>query len=174
MKIEKTVRAESPPTPNTPTTEAPSTRRDRKSRALKVFWSGNVMGLPDTSPWSLPNATTLPENVTVPMRQEMAMVNPSPRARAEPDDWTRNNSAAATRAEAPPPNPLKMPTSWGMSVIFTVRAATPPMSEPNTIPATMPVQLTTWFSISVATMAMSMAKAAKRFPRAPWRGTGGV
>ena len=122
------------------------------------------MGFPDTSPWSLPNATKLPEKVTAPMRQEMAIVNPSPSTRAVPDDWTRTSSPAATRAEAPPPNPLKMPTSWGMSVIFTVRAATPPISEPITMPATMAVQLRTSFSTSVATMAMSMANAAKRFP----------
>ena len=57
MKIEKTAKAESPPTPNTPITEVPRTRSVRKSRALKVFWRGNVMGFPDTSPWSLPNAT---------------------------------------------------------------------------------------------------------------------
>ncbi len=65
------------------------------------------------------------------------MVEPSPKGRV-PACWRRRNSAPETRAEAPPPNPLKRPTISGMAVIFTVRAATAPMREPMMIPSDDP------------------------------------
>ena len=57
-----------------------------------------------------------------------------------PACWRCWNSAPATRAEAPPPKPLNMPTISGMAVIFTFRAATAPMSEPMMIPTMIHVQ----------------------------------
>jgi len=140
-----------------------------------------VTGLPVTIPWSLPKATKLPERVTPPIRVLRAIVlpeatsrPPAPTARAasattDPAPpgsrgWARRNSAAATTADAPPPSPLKMPTSWGISVISTVRARTSPIREPRTTPTRIAVQSRTWFSTRVATIATSMALAARALP----------
>ena len=43
----------------------------------------------------------------------------------------------ATSTEAPPPKPLKRPTSSGIEVIFTLSAAMAPISEPMPMPRMM-------------------------------------
>ena len=45
-----------------------------------------------------------------------------------------NNSADATNAEAPPPNPLNIATISGMAVIATLIADIDPIMAPNNIP----------------------------------------
>ena len=49
----------------------------------------------------------------------------------------RWNSAAAIKAAAPPPTPLKSATIWGIAVIFTARAETTPITDPIAIPTSM-------------------------------------
>ena len=44
------------------------------------------------------------------------------------------NSAEAIKAEAPPPNPLKIATIWGICVISTLIAKVAPMSAPIIMP----------------------------------------
>ena len=47
------------------------------------------------------------------------------------------NSAAATKAEAPPPKPLKIATICGICVISTFVAKRTPIIDPITIPIMM-------------------------------------
>ena len=56
-----------------------------------------------------------------------------------PERWPgsgaiRWNSAAAMRAAAPPPTPLKSATICGIAVIFTRRAETTPITVPTAMP----------------------------------------
>ncbi len=68
------------------------------------------MGLPLTNPCSFPKAIKLPVNVNVPTKTLMAIV-----AELNVDGFAGfKYSAAATNAEAPPPNPLKIATIWGI------------------------------------------------------------
>ena len=102
---------DSPATPPPTATSTPQTRMARKISALTAFWSGNTTGLPVISPCSLANATRLPDRVTAPISIEIPMVTPPNRSSDSAAAWLmRTNSAPATTAEAPPPEPLKMPT----------------------------------------------------------------
>ena len=57
-----------------------------------------------------------------------------------------------------------MPTSCGMDVIWTVRAATPPATPPMATPMRIPDQDRISVSTTVATMARNMAAAARALP----------
>ena len=72
----------------------------------------------------------LPVKVSVPTKIETIIV-PSVKVVISP---VLRNSAAATRAEAPPPNPLKIATIWGIWVISTFMANVAPMIAPIIIP----------------------------------------
>ena len=74
--------------------------------ALNSCWPGNTTGLPLTNPCSFPKAIKLPVKVSVPTKTDRAMVD-RVKDVISPDFV---NSAAATRADAPPPNPLNMAT----------------------------------------------------------------
>ena len=69
-----------------------------------------------------------------------------------PVDVRRKNSADATSADAPPPNPFSSATICGICVIFTVLAAMAPTSDPTIIAMMMPVNDKIWPKISVATI----------------------
>ena len=93
------------------------------------------MGAPEITPCSLPNATMLPEKVTVPISTPRAMMNNAASPSVSPALSARQYSPTATNADAPPPRPLNIPTICGIAVIFTMRAAAAPMAEPTTMPA---------------------------------------
>ena len=102
-----------------------------------------------------------PEKVIPPINVPIMMVIP---VVLTPTAGDATNSATATKADAPPPNALKMPTNWGILVISTKRAAIPPIDPPNTIPIRIPVQGRISWSANVATIASNMARAAKPLP----------
>ena len=140
---------------------APSARAPRKRAALAPFCPGKVIGFPVSSPCSLAKAMNEPENVTPPIsvpRRIVTPVVPAPTAGAV------TNSATATSADAPPPKPLKMPTSCGIWVISTLRAAKPPITPPIAMPIRIPVHERISASTTVAMIAMSIARAASALP----------
>ena len=75
------------------------------------------------------------------------------------------NSTYAIRATAPPPTPLKSATICGICVIFTMRAAGMATAVPNATPRRISQMLPMLGRSSVATMAIAMPTAARRFPR---------
>ena len=83
---------------------------------------GRSKGREATSPCNLPKAMKLPVSVTEPTIVEAMMVTTVTEFSIGGASLSLINSAAATRAEAPPPNPLKTATIWGMAVIWTVLA----------------------------------------------------
>ena len=74
--------------------------------AFNSFCPVKTMGLPLINPWSFPKAIKLPVNVKVPTNTLMAIVD---ELNVEGLAGLKY-SAAATNAEAPPPNPLKIAT----------------------------------------------------------------
>ena len=98
------------------------------------------MGFPETIPLSFPNATKLPEKVTVPIKHEITILSPSPWVESIFRDCSRRSSAPATSAEAAPPKPLNIPTSSGISVICTFLASQKPTEVPVIIPMSIAVQ----------------------------------
>ena len=78
-----------------------------------------------------------PEKVTLPIKVPSRIVTPVVLA---PIPGVARNSAIATSAEAPPPKALKIPTSSGIAVISTERAAAPPIIPPRTTPTKIQVQ----------------------------------
>ena len=135
-----------------------------KSNPFSTFWSGKVIGLPETHPCSLPQAMMLPENVTAPMRVDRAIVTPEVASSAAPSLMVRANSAPATAAEAPPPRPLNTATSSGMAVIWILRARNAPRTAPTAMETPTVVQSRIWCSRSVATIAISMASDERALP----------
>jgi hypothetical protein len=120
------------------------------------------MGLPVIHSLSFRKAIMEPENVTPPMKVPSMIVTPAvsgPTGTSVP-----RNSPMATRADAPPPKPLKRPTISGMAVIWTMRAATAPIRPPVAMPMRMGVQERISLSTTVAMMARNMAKAAMALP----------
>ena len=80
-------------------------------------------------------ATRLPLSVAAPMKADNAL---------ETCTWISGTpvtapgisaAAPATSADAPPPNPLKAATNWGMAVIWTRMAQTVPMAAPMAMPS---------------------------------------
>ncbi len=110
----------------------------------------------------------LPDRVTDPIAIDRAIVTMVSLANASGS--ARTSSAAATRADAAPPKPLKAATSWGMAVICTWMAAVAPRAAPTASPAAMVVQSAMSWSTSVMTMAASIPSAASPFPKRAVRG----
>ena len=59
---------------------------------------------------------------------------------------------------------MKSATSWGIAVIWMVRARIPPTAAPTITAAATVVQSRIWLSSSVATIAMSIASDARALP----------
>ncbi len=113
---------------------------------------------------SFPKAIILPEKVTVPISVPAMMLTPDSTVTGPAPPVKRKYSDIATKAEAPPPNPLKIPTIWGMAVICTAWADTPPISEPMIAPTRISCQLAKLVSSSVTMMASVMPVAASTLP----------
>ena len=72
----------------------------------------------------------------------------------------------AIEAAAPPPTALNRLTSWGMSVIFTVRGRTTPKDAPSSTPATRaihpqalpPVSTRAYTTVDVTAMTIPTAE----------------
>ena len=93
------------------------------------------MGRPGRIPCNLANATKLPVRVIAPIAAE----KPTDTSVSIAIEVVERNSAAATNAEAAPPNPLNAATSCGMPVISTRFASSTPMAPPTTSPAPITV-----------------------------------
>ena len=119
------------------------------------------MGFPVIRPCNFANAMNEPEKVTLPIKVPSRIVTPVVLA---PIPGVARNSTIATSAEAPPPKALKIPTSSGIAVISTKRAAVPPITPPRTTPTRIQVQSRIWVSSTVAMTARSIARAARPFP----------
>ena len=118
------------------------------------------MGLPLINPCSLPKAIKLPVNVRVPTKTLIAIV-----AALKVDGFAGlKYSAAATRADAPPPKPLKMATIWGIWVISTRIANVAPIMVPIIIPMTIILKSSNSKEATVATIAISIPTEAMAFP----------
>ena len=134
--------------------------------SFTTFWSGELIAFSLTSPWSFANATTLPENEIEPMMQPNIVSAP---ARA----WLMcRNSAVEMSAAEPPPQPFRIATICGMSVMATRRAATAPATAPIAMAAAIRPRLCggppSGFSImpaSSVTVATTMPRAAVVLPR---------
>lgn len=101
---------------------------------LITFKPGKVIALPEINPLSLPKAIKLPVKVSAPIKILSPMVTRPVLSKLE-ISAVRENSPQATKAEAPPPKPLKMATISGMAVIATFLAAMAPIKLPITKPA---------------------------------------
>ncbi len=122
------------------------------------------MGFPVIRPCNFANAMKEPVKVTLPIKVPSRIVTPVVLA---PIPGVARNSAIETSAEAPPPKALKIPTSSGIEVISTERAAAIPITPPRTTPTMIQVQSTFgvfWVWSTVAMTARSIAKAARPFP----------
>ena len=127
-------------------------------------------GCIDSMPCSFAQAITLPVSVAAPI---MALAAPAVyiwmRA-TSPIIAGERTAAAATKAEAPPPNPLKRATSSGMAVRGTLSAAATPTTEPMAMPTRMSSKLTICRTSNVAVTAISIPVAPSKFPRRAVRG----
>ncbi len=97
------------------------TTATKPSRVVTIRDAGKMMGCPGTSPWSFPEATSEPLNVTQPMTTP-STTNIVVEMVASGVPTMCRKSSMATRAAAPPPTALKSDTSCGIAVIFTPRA----------------------------------------------------
>jgi hypothetical protein len=95
---------------------------------------------------NFPHATTLPVNVTPPIKIERTIVTSVKVVLAtgsggrfvtvfELSGGLRKMAAKPTKSEARPPKPLKSATISGIAVIATMRAAIAPTTEPITTPS---------------------------------------
>ena len=75
----------------------------------------------------------LPAKLRLPITAENAIAMTSCSGARPGSGASRWYSAAATSAAAPPPTPLNSATICGIAVIFTLRAATAPITAPITI-----------------------------------------
>ena len=123
-------------------------------------------------PFNFRKAIRLPLRVTAPIKIERKAVNAEsppmiePGVASNPGSMTSSQMIEeATSAEAPPPKPLNSATISGMLVISTLSAATPPTNPPMTSPAMIQRKSTSPRSSRVVTMAISIARAARAFPR---------
>ena len=119
------------------------------------------MGFPVIKPCNFANAMKEPVKVTLPIKVPSRIVTP---VVLTPIPGVATNSAIATSAEAPPPKALNIPTSSGIEVISTERAAAPPITPPMTTPTRIQVQSIHPVSSTVAMIARSIARAARPFP----------
>lgn len=120
---------------------------------------GKVTGAEVIMPCSFPAAMIDPENVTDPMITSSSVGTDVEAPTLAPIVM---KSRMATSAAAPPPTALKMLTSCGMAVIFTVLAVYRPNPPPTRMPAAITIQpvVSIWpswmTSAPVATMAATM------------------
>jgi hypothetical protein len=120
------------------------------SRALSARIPGNVTGLPETTPCSLPAAINEPVKVTPPMVMSSPAVSAAVVSIAPP----AVRSWIASSAAAPPPTALKRLTSCGIPVIFTVRAMTRPAPPPTANPAAATIHPVADIACSTASRTM--------------------
>ena len=132
--------------------------------ALKALRIGRSTGRDATSPCNLPKAMKLPVRVTEPTIVEAMMVTTVTEFSIGGAALSRSNSAAATNAETPPPNPLKTATICGMAVICTVRDMYTPITEPTTRPMIIHSGSTMSAFTRVNTTARSMPTAESMLP----------
>ena len=114
-------------------------------------------------PCNFPKAIKLPVNVRVPMKIDTIIVV------TRNVDWSEvpnleKNSAVATSADAPPPNPLKIATIWGICVISTRNAKVAPIMEPIIIPIAISLKSKPPKDETVAKIAISIPIEAMAFP----------
>ena len=138
------------------------------SRFTACWARPNPSGRPGRISWSLPNATSEPQNdtepTTAPNSEAITTYSGSP-AKAS----VVRNSDHAMSATAPPPTPLNSATICGIAVIRTLRADGTPSAAPTTSPTMISSQL--WRTVSsVANTATSMPTAAILLPRTAVRG----
>jgi hypothetical protein len=148
----------------------------RATAIVRIWPPGTTIGLPGIRPWSLPPAISEPVNVTEPKTAPRTTKTVVERS-APPPPASRTKSSIATRAAAPPPTALNSETSWGIAVIFTVRAVYKPAPPPSRKPTTMITRAIvlspsgrTIRSTSVAPTAMTMPEALSRLPLRPVAG----
>ena len=101
---------------------SPSSARNKTK--FTAFCAGELMAFSDTRPCSLANATTEPLKEIEPMMQPNMVSAP-----ARPCERCRNSAVEMSAAE-PPPQPFKIATICGMSVMATRRAPTAPAMAP--------------------------------------------
>ncbi len=114
-------------------TPTPTSARNRTP--FTTCWPAKTIGRPGSSSCSLPNAIRLPEKLIDPIRAEKSKAPMCSGSTCPGSGASRWNSAAAIRAAAPPPTPLKSATICGIAVIFTRRAEATPITLPTAIPA---------------------------------------
>src|SRR5829696_702142 len=130
---------------------AASTRMESAIRAFTTCCSGKVTEPLNASSWSLTKAMMLPEKLIVPITTLRSTVI----------------AETATSAAAAPPTPLNAATICGIAVIWTLWAATAPITDPTRTPApisTAPSVLCMSATKIVATSAITMPTAAMVFP----------
>ena len=116
------------------------------------------------------HATRLPLSVAEPMKADSAIEIWSCISGTPAIAPGISAAADATNADAPPPNPLKAATSWGIAVIRTLTAQITPIAAPMASPIAIKSKLTICLSTSVATIASSMPVAPSKLPRTAVRG----
>ena len=95
------------------------------------------MGCPEINPFNLPKAIKLPLRVMDPIMTDSIMVISVVVVLLAVPFAILIISADATNADAPPPNPLKIPTISGMAVMATRRAEITPITVPMAKPIIM-------------------------------------
>ena len=135
---------------------------------MTILAPGKVTGADVITPCSFPAAMIEPEKVTDPMITS-SRVGTDVEAPMLPPIVMK--SRMATSAAAPPPTALKMLTSWGIAVIFTVLAVYRPRPPPTRMPAAITIQPVVLISppwmtrAPVAAMAATMPATETWLPR---------
>ncbi len=129
------------------------------------------MAFSDTSPWSFANATTEPLNEIEPMTQPNMVSAP-----ARACDRCRNSAVEMSAAE-PPPQPFRIATICGMSVMATRRAPIAPATAPSAMAAAMSPRLRAGARPGPSIRLPSSVSVASVMPTAasvlPWRARAG-
>mmetsp|Transcript_3340 Transcript_3340/g.11582 ORF Transcript_3340/g.11582 Transcript_3340/m.11582 type:complete len:273 (-) Transcript_3340:1736-2554(-) len=132
-----------------------------KSARLTRFFPGSATDLDDTKPWSLPNATMEPVNVTAPMKVPAQMASLWPMSAAA---GCAAKLATEVTAAARPTREWKAATSWGRSVMATLAATPRPATAPT---ASTPAMSRTAFAVIPGAMGASVAATPSATPAAP-------
>ena len=128
-----------------------------KAKALRNCCPLKTIGFPDIKPCSLPNAIKLPENVKVPINTLIHTIKNLLSGEVR-------NVEDATNADAPPPNPLKIATICGISVIWIRVANNAPILPPMINPIAINSKSSFPEENSVAAIATNIPIAAIKFP----------
>ena len=129
---------------------------------FRMCLPGINTGCVATMPCNFPKAIRLPVRVMDPMMMDAATVIGTIRFTSEL--LSLIISAAATIADAAPPNPLNTATICGIAVSCTFRAATMPISAPMITPTMIHSYLTMSWLMSVTTTAINIPSADSLFP----------